>query len=48
MTVWHSGIPSLPQFLMVYETQDLKTKNLPKEKKTIILRGGLLRKMSIS
>ena len=39
-----SAVPSLLQFLVVYETQDLKVKKVHKKKKTMTLRCGLIRK----
>ena len=44
MIVWLSAVPTLLQFLVVYETENVKATKLPKEKKTIFLRFGLVRK----
>ena len=44
LTVWLSAVPIFLQCLLVYETNDLKTKKKPEKKETITLRCSLIRK----
>ena len=48
LTIWLSAVPIQLQFLIVYKTEDLKTKKSLKKKETATLRCGLMRKMPIS